>query len=193
MSTEKYTMQRTVCTCHFALLSKQNWNTAFCLIATSVLFFSSSLNTTCHLTAKQMTCWWGSVLLSVPCWFLSVKREIRFGRQLRCGSYHNLSLILLAAVQLNGQHKHTSCSPDWRKESPPIPSLPYSPSSSPPSHPHELPRWQVINPFRHWVCGVSEGGWRKLGREGDEDGGGGSRGGVIGSCNTNLKEISPHA
>lgn len=59
----------------------------------------------------------GWVFLSVRCWFLSVKWKIRFGRQLRCASYHNNLappsslrrpppplLILPAAARLNGQN-----------------------------------------------------------------------------------------
>ena len=89
MSTEKSTIQHAVCTCHFELLSKQNCIMAFCLIATSViLFYFPEIS---HATWQQSK--WhvdgGWVFLSVRCWFLSVKWKIRFGRQLRCASYHN--------------------------------------------------------------------------------------------------------
>lgn len=147
--------------------------------------------------------------------FLSVKWKIRFGRQFRCGSYHNnlvshftppplptlspaflsLLLILLVTVWLNGQNPWT----DWYIVLTRVTwgALPlyrhhhYLPPPHPP-RPQELLRWQVINPNRHGCGGVEGGG-----------GGGTLKGGWwgrwgwwcgwVGSCNTNLKEISPHA
>lgn len=178
MSTEKYIIQHTVCTCHFALLSKQNCVTAFCLIATPVIFFFFKYHMPLDRRANDM-------LMGDECscqfivGFLVWNERSVLGDSLdSLGSPRHPPpplLILLTAVRLNGQNPQADwyivlVGETWRAPPSLIPSplLPNPPSPSPPSHPHELPRWQVINPYRHGRGGI------RLGREGDEDDWGGS-------------------
>lgn len=93
MSTEKYTIQTSLCTCHLMLFSLNkavSWLFAWLplLFFAFFLFFSLEIP---HATWRQSK--WhvdkGWVFLSPPSCFLSVKWKNSFGRHLRCGSYHD--------------------------------------------------------------------------------------------------------
>lgn len=191
-----------VCTCHFALLSKQNWITPFsfdCHFQFFLFFFS--LNTTCHLTAKQMTCSWGQ---RVPVsWLLVSKWNERsvLGDSLGVEAITitltpptPLSLILLSAVRLNGQKSQDRLIHRARRSDVKSPSPPYTVTTVtlPSILLHTLPSPRAAEVTGHkslqtWAWG-GFGGWvEEAGRvmRMVEAGWGG--------CNTNLKEISPHA
>lgn len=66
--------QHTVCTCHFARLSKQNGFLAFCLIATSVIFFLETPHATWQQSKRHVDGGW--VFLPVVGFFMWNERSV---------------------------------------------------------------------------------------------------------------------
>lgn len=111
-------------TCQFGFKYRHFCNMTFCRIATfGILFFSLNRLPDARWQQSKWCSDGGSVFLSVRCWFVSVKWKDRFGRQPRCGSYHNnlspppsppfsFLLIQLTAVCYNG---HTPCLAEWHE------------------------------------------------------------------------------
>lgn len=91
MSTEKYTIQTSLCTCHLMLFSLNkavSWH--FAWLPLLFLFFSFPLKY--HMPLDSRREWHvdkGWVFLSPPSCFLRVEWKNSFGRHLRCGSYHD--------------------------------------------------------------------------------------------------------